>query len=123
MNAVVLVALLVVVALGVTALVQWLRRPTSGTAFPTPLVGSHVVSVVVGVGLWIAFMATDTLALAWFAFAVIIIGNALGDIITTGRWRTVMGRRGAFFSDLGHAVASVLRGKAPASSIAHALAA
>lgn len=103
---------------GVVVLTAWWRRGRH--RLPLALVATHVTTTLVGLGLWVGFMASDRLALAWVSFLVMITGNGLGDAILTGRWRTASGAGTAGFRDYGRAVLHVLRGRWPTNATLHA---
>jgi hypothetical protein len=52
-----------------------------------PLAYYHLVTAFVGLGLWIAFMATDSAVLAWTGFAVLTLHNGFGDTLMVKGWR------------------------------------
>jgi len=52
-----------------------------------PLAYYHLVTAFVGLGLWIAFMATDSAVLAWAGFAVLTLHNTFGDRLRMKGWR------------------------------------
>lgn len=119
MEIVVLVLWIAVALLGATALLLWLRARRPGSPFPTRLVVSHVGCALVGLSLWVAFLTSGSLWWAWTAFAVLTVGNVLGDLMLTGNFRAVSGRsRG--WSDYGAAIAETLRFRRPIPSL-HAL--
>ncbi|MET9229229.1 hypothetical protein [Lentzea sp. NPDC003310] len=47
----------------------------------------HLVTAVVGLGIWIAFTATGSALLAWTGFAVLTVHNAFGDTLMVRGWR------------------------------------
>ncbi|TQC41320.1 hypothetical protein EEB14_55615 [Rhodococcus sp. WS4] len=89
--------------MGIAALITWLltavggfymlsvwiakggpRRP-SASHFPPALIFGHLALAVVGLVLWIIYLLTDTDALAWVAFIVLLPVAALGFTMLV-RW-------------------------------------
>jgi hypothetical protein len=89
--------------MGIAALITWLltavggfymlsvwiakggtRRP-SASHFPPALIVGHLALAVVGLVLWIIYLLTDTDALAWVAFVVLLPVAALGFTMLV-RW-------------------------------------
>jgi hypothetical protein len=87
MNVAVLVLLLVQSAVGLLALVRWRRALRAGARFPTSLVLTHIAVADTATVLWIVRLATDHAGWAWAALAVLLVGNAVGDLVLAGRWR------------------------------------
>lgn len=77
--------LVVTAALGFISLTRWLRHRNAG--FPTPKVATHVALQVVSIGLWIAFISTGLLTLAWTTFVVITVGQVFGDLLMFASYR------------------------------------
>jgi hypothetical protein len=61
------------------------HRPGSGSRLPAGLVFGHFALAVVGLVVWIVFLATDKQALAWAAF-VLLLPVALLGFIMFARW-------------------------------------
>jgi hypothetical protein len=119
MGIAVLVLWVLVALLGLTALIVWLRGRRPGSRFPVALVSWHVACALCGLALWGAFLAVGSVWWAWGAFGVLTVGNVLGDLMLTGRFRAVAGRsRG--WSDYGAAIGETLRFRRPIPSL-HAL--
>lgn len=109
---------LVTAALGVIALGRWLRR-RPGSPVPTRLVAGHVGAVVLGLALWVTYLVTDRLLVAWLTFVVVNVNNGLGDAIMLGRYRAIAGIGGSWVRDYGRALGAVLTGKYPPLGAAH----
>jgi len=77
-----LVTWVVTAAFGFTMLVIWLRhgglRKAPGGKIPPWLIFSHFALAASGLVLWIVYVATDTDALAWVAFIVLLFVAVLG---------------------------------------------
>jgi hypothetical protein len=114
-----LVAILIMVLTGGLVLLNWLRKRRPGSRFPARLVVSHVGSAAVAVVLWGGYLVSGRVALAWIAFAVLNLTNALGDAILTRRWRALAGAGPSWIRDYGRAVMSVLRGQRPPVALVH----
>lgn len=56
------------------------RAPATGggSRFPVPLIFGHFVLAAAGLVLWIIYVITDTDALAWIAFIILIVVALLG---------------------------------------------
>ena len=109
---------LVTATLGILELLAW-RRSSSK---PSPLAYRHAVTALTGLALWAAFVITDRELLAWVAFAVLALNNALGDLLTTFGWRSRnSGGTASLTKDLGSAVGEVLRFRRSGRVVAHAL--
>lgn len=82
-----LVTWLLTAAGGLYMLTVWLRRGGSRgrSRFPTWLPFVHFGLAVVGLLLWIWYVATDTSAVAWVAFVVLLPVAALGFAMVA-RW-------------------------------------
>ena len=94
-----LVAWLVTAAIGFYMLGTWLANggarsygAGSDTRFPPPVAFGHFLVAAAGLVLWIIYVFTDTEALAWIAFVVLLVVAGLGDVLVL-RW--VRGRRHA----------------------------
>jgi manganese efflux pump family protein len=59
----------------------------AGTRFPPPLVFGHFLIAAAGLVVWIIYVATDSDALAWVAFVLIVVAAAGGDILFLRWWR------------------------------------
>ncbi|GGU57812.1 hypothetical protein [Lentzea flava] len=71
----------IVVGLVLLARLLRARRPIPALAY------YHVVTAVVGLGIWIAFMAAGSPVLAWIGFAVLTLHNTFGDTLMVRGWR------------------------------------
>jgi Tfp pilus assembly protein PilN len=60
------------------------RRPSS-SRFPPALIFGHFALAAIGLVLWIVYVATDSDALAWIAFIVILVVAVLGFTMLA-RW-------------------------------------
>jgi hypothetical protein len=78
-----LIAWIVNTAIGFVLLVRVLRarRPVPALAY------YHLVTSMVGLGVWIAFVATGSALLAWTGFAVLTLHLTLGDTLMVKGWR------------------------------------
>ncbi|MET9022959.1 hypothetical protein ABZV93_23550 [Actinopolymorpha sp. NPDC004070] len=56
------------------------------TSFPPGVVFGHFLVVVAGLVVWIIYFAVDNDVLTWVAFATLIVGAVLGDVMFL-RWR------------------------------------
>lgn len=45
------------------------------------------MTALVGLGIWIAFVAAGPVALAWLGFAVLTLHNTFGDMLMVRGWR------------------------------------
>ena len=57
----------------------------SGTRFPPPLVFGHFLLAATGLVLWVVYVATDSDALAWVSFVLLVVVAAGGDVLFL-RW-------------------------------------
>ena len=86
---VVLGLLLIAVVLGIVNLTRWRQHRRS--SIPAAKAATHVVLQSASIALWIAFIATGTLLLAWTAFIVITIGQVFGDLLMFASYRARSG--------------------------------
>lgn len=70
------------------------HRPGSGTRLAPWLIFSHFGLAVIGLILWIIYVVTDTTALAWVSFALLVL-VALFGFTMVGRWLASRGARTA----------------------------
>lgn len=74
---------------GFVMLGKWIAdggaKPDSATRLPSPVVFAHFLLAVVGLVLWIIYMAIDTTALAWVSFALLVV-IALAGFAMIARW-------------------------------------
>jgi hypothetical protein len=86
-----LIAWIVTAGGGFTLLGLWLRRggvrqqSTGTTSFRPGLIFGHFLLAATGLVLWIVYVATDTEALTWVAFAILVVVALLGATMFT-RW-------------------------------------
>lgn len=78
-----LAAWIVTAAAGSYLLAGWLtpgglRRRSRAAGMPPVLIISHFAVAITGLGIWIAFAATDVPVLAWIAVGLILLAAALG---------------------------------------------
>jgi len=79
-----LAAWILTAAAGSYLLAGWLfrgglhRRPAQAAGLPPPIIIGHFAFAVAGLGIWIAFVATDAAALAWIAVGLILPAAGLG---------------------------------------------
>lgn len=78
-----LVGWVVNIVLGLVLLLRMLR---SRRQVPS-LAYYHLVTAFVGLGFWIGFVATGSVALAWIGFAVLFVHNTFGDRLRMKGWR------------------------------------
>jgi hypothetical protein len=120
MSVVALVTWVVTAGLGFFMLATWVRgggvrvgaasassaraaAPTghpSGTRFPPPLVFGHFLLAATGLVLWIVYLATDSHALAWVAFVILLVVAGAGDVLFL-RWYRDRGRSAAELPEQG----------------------
>ena len=112
----VLGAWLIQSAVGVALLAGWLTHGRHNSAVVLPHVGLSVG----GLGLWVAFLATDQVAWGWLALGLITVGNSFGDYLLVGRSRQLGGTRSSFFKDYGAAISAVFKGRLPKQVTFHA---
>jgi hypothetical protein len=76
---------------GFFLLATWLAKggarpqPTGGSRFPVPLIFGHFALAVVGLVVWIIYLASDSDAAAWTAF-VLLVPVALLGFTMLARW-------------------------------------
>ncbi|NES27813.1 hypothetical protein GCE86_10425 [Micromonospora terminaliae] len=84
-----LVTWLITAVGGIVMLGTWIRagghRPGSGSRLAPGLVFGHFALAVIGLVLWIAYLAVDDDALAWVAFAALLPVAVLGFTMLA-RW-------------------------------------
>lgn len=103
-------------AVGLSLLLQWLRHGRRSAL----RVLSHAALGLLSLGLWTIFLVSDASEFAWSAFAVMNVGNAIGDSMLISRWRRMHGTSG-FVADYGGAIGAVFRGQMPPAVAFHAL--
>ncbi|TQN33522.1 hypothetical protein FHX37_3544 [Haloactinospora alba] len=65
------------------------RADAPGTShLPPALVFGHLGVAVVGLVLWISYVLTDNHAVAWIAFALLLVVAALGFVMLARWWNT-----------------------------------
>lgn len=80
---------------GFVLLGRWVQRggirqqQAGGAALPTPVVFSHFLLAATGLVLWIIYVLVDKQALAWIAFALLIVIALLGFTLLA-RWVQVV---------------------------------
>ena len=91
-----LITWLVTAAGGFVMLTMWIRRgghrAATNSRLPAMMVFAHFALAVVGLLLWIGFLVTDTGALAWSAFVVLLPVAVLGFVMFA-RWVPVARER------------------------------
>lgn len=97
-------------AVGLTLFVGWLRH-AHGRGART--VVTHAVLMLSGLAVWIWFVMTGALAVAWGAFAVITAGNIFGDAMLLGRARRIAPEARSLSQRYGVAIAGIFRGQIP----------
>ena len=118
MGYVVLAAWLVQGAVGLSMLIGWLRR---GRRRGGGTIAVHVVSSLLGLALWIVFLATGALLPAWLALLSITVGNVYGDRMLLGRARRIDPSAITVWQRYGVALSAIFRGKLPPRVAFHAL--
>jgi len=118
MDYVVLAFWVIQAAVGVALFVAWLRHGRGGSA---GMVLTHVALAIVGLALWIAFLATGAVLPAWLAFAALTVGNGVGDTMLVRRYRRTSGSTDTFWKAYGGAIAATFRGALPRRVVFHAL--
>ena len=118
MGYVVLAAWLVQGAVGLSMLIGWLRR---GRGRGGGTIAVHVVSSLLGLALWIVFLATGALLPAWLALLSITVGNVYGDRMLLGRARRIDPSAITVWQRYGVALSAIFRGKLPPRVAFHAL--
>ena len=113
---VVLVAFMVQATVGASLALTWWHHGRRGA----PTVITHVATAALGLGLWIAFVVTDSSVLAWSAFAAITVGNTLGDEMLLRRVHRQTGTTSKR-RNYPVAIAAIFRGRMPWRVAFHAL--
>lgn len=94
-----LITWIITAVLGITMLGLWLSRggmsgPTSGATAPSrlprSLIFGHPLLAVIGLILWIIYLATDRHGLTWVVFGLLVVVGILGDLLFM-RWRRSVG--------------------------------
>ena len=86
-----LVTWVITASFGSFMLIRWVSRgglrPASGVAthFPPARVFTHVGLAAGGLVLWIGYLVTDSSAIAWIAFAALVLVAVLGGLLVR-RW-------------------------------------
>ena len=78
-----LIAWLLTAAGGFVLLLVWvsrggMRQPESGSRIRPPLILSHFLLAATGLVIWIIYVFSDSDALAWIAFAILVVVALLG---------------------------------------------
>ncbi len=93
MSWVALIAWLLTAAFGFVMLTIWLSRggmrpqPGSESRIRPPLILGHFLLAATGLVLWIVYVATDSDALAWIAFLILLLVALLGWSMFAITWR------------------------------------
>ncbi len=116
MAAVLLGAWILQAGVGLSLAVSWWRLGRRHVR----TVGGHIVSSLVGLAAWSAYVVSGSLLAAWAAVAAITVGNTLGDEMLL---RRVRHRTGSTSKRRNYpaAVAAIFRGRMPARVAFHAL--
>lgn len=80
---IVLGLLLATMGFGLWSLLRWHAR----APVPKARVTAHIVLQLAALGLWIGFLATESLVIAWLAWAVITAGQVFGDLLMYASFR------------------------------------
>lgn len=102
---------------GVFLLLRWWRGPRRAAGF----VALHVSAALAVLALWIVFVAAGALWSAWAAFAVLTVGNSLGDELLRRRARGMGAASERFWKGYGDAIVATVRGRMPPPITFHAL--
>jgi len=92
MKVMALISWIVTALAGATLFGIWLaqgglrRQGPGASRFPRPLIFGHPVLAVTGLLVWIMYVASDTDALRWVAFTILVVVAALGFTMARG-WR------------------------------------
>jgi manganese efflux pump family protein len=84
MRVVALISWIVTALAGATLFSIWLARGglrgqgAGASRFPPPLIFGHPILAAIGLIIWILYLASDTEALRWVAFAILLVVAALG---------------------------------------------
>lgn len=113
----VLVAWLIQATVGVTLFADWLRQ-AHGRGART--VVAHVLPIVSGLALWVWFVATGALVMAWLAFAILTFGLTFGDAMLIARNRRRTGVTTTLWREYGSLIAALIRGQLPPRVVFHA---
>jgi hypothetical protein len=113
----VLAAWVVQGGVGIALIVRWARAGRAG-AFR---IVAHVACALAALALWIAFLAAGLVPLAWSAFAVVTVGNTIGDTLLVNRSRRLHGDPGHGWPDYRRAIADTFRWRLPRPVTFHAL--
>jgi manganese efflux pump family protein len=92
-----LIAWLLTAAGGFVLLLVWvsrggMRQSEPGSRIRPPLILSHFLLAATGLVLWIVYVATDNDALAWIAFAILVVVALLGWTMFAIWYRRRQGR-------------------------------
>jgi hypothetical protein len=92
-----LIAWLLTAAGGFVLLLVWvsrggMRQSEPGRRIRPPLILSHFLLAATGLVLWIVYVASDTDALAWIAFAILVVVALLGWTMFAIWYRRRQGR-------------------------------
>jgi hypothetical protein len=112
----VLGAWLIQASVGVSLALTWWRHGRHGA----PTVRTHVAAAVVGLALWVTFVATANVVAAWSAFVAITVGNTYGDEMLLGRVRSGTGTNSKR-RNYPVAVVAIFRGEMPPRVAFHAV--
>jgi hypothetical protein len=63
------------------------QREAGASRFPPGLIFGHFLLAAAGLVLWIVYLATDSDALAWVAFVVLLVVAAGGDLLFLRWWK------------------------------------
>jgi hypothetical protein len=92
MRVVALISWIVTALAGATLFSIWLargglrRQGPGASRFPPALIFGHPILAATGLVIWIIYLATDTDALRWVAFAILLVVATLGFTMAA-RWR------------------------------------
>lgn len=101
-----LVAWIVTAGGGIYLVATWLAaggvsgRGEAATRLPVPVVFAHALVAVVGLILWIIYLVTDTRALAWVSFVLLLV-IAVAGLVMVMRWLPAFQARRAIASGSG----------------------
>src|SRR3954453_3136741 len=118
-----LVTWVVTAGFGFYMLSTWVRaggaRQTAGTAsnFPPPVVFTHFLLAAGGLVVWIIYVAADKDALAWVAFADLVVVAGIGDVLVL-RWLRDRRGRNASSADPASVPGATPTGARPGTALA-----
>lgn len=105
-------------AVGVSLLVTWARH---GRRTAAAAVLAHVSFMVIGLALWVTYLATGGALWPWLAVTTLCVGIPFGEVMMVRRSRRIRGTRRPRLADYGAAIGTVFAGRMPPRVGFHAL--